>query len=320
MKKLVECVPNFSEGRDQTKIDLIMSTLYQREGVRVVNVESDKDYNRTVVTLIGEPEQIIEAMVPFTNQVISSIDMNFHRGEHARMGAIDVIPFIPLENTTMKDCVEYAHQLAALLSSTFTIPVFLYAEAATSEERILLPNIRKGEFEGMIDKIKLPAWAPDYGKPEIHPTFGAVAIGAREFLVAYNIDILSMDENIAKNISKAIRKSSGGFAHIQAGPVTLENRNHTQVTMNILNYKQNPLYRIFETVIMEAARYHIQVPSAEIVGLIPKRALIDSIHYYQDVNNEEKKKEMSLDEIVIKAIQYLHLRDFTKDKIIENFL
>jgi len=320
MKKLVECVPNFSEGRDQAKIDLIMSTLHQIDGVRVVNVESDKDYNRTVVTLIGDPNSIIKAMVPFTKQVLASIDMNYHHGEHARMGAIDVIPFIPLENTTMKDCIEYANQLGQLLNQTFDIPVFLYAEAARKEDRVLLPNIRKGEFEGMKDKIQLPEWAPDFGKPEIHPTFGAVAVGAREFLVAYNIDIMSMNEEIAKNISKAIRKSSGGFAHIQAGPVTLEARNHTQVTMNILNYKQNPLYRIYETVIMEAARYHCLVPSAEIVGLIPKKALIDSIYYYQDVIGETRTKEMTLDEVVEKAIQFLHLRDFTKDKIIENFL
>lgn len=318
--KLVECVPNFSEGMNLDKINRIISSLEHKEGVRIVNVESDKDYNRTVVTLLGEPEKIIEAMIPFTMAVLEEIDMNEHHGEHPRMGAIDVIPFIPVENVTMKDCVNYANILGEKLSEIFDIPVFLYAEAARKEDRVLLPSIRKGEFEGMKEKIKDPNWTPDFGPARIHPTFGTVAIGAREFLVAYNIDILSEDESIAKNISKAIRKSSGGFAHIQAGPVYLENRHHTQVTMNILNYKQNPIYRIFETVKMEAARYHIDVPSAEIVGLIPKKALTDSIKYYLECDEIEVKTNYSLEEVVKLSQKYLKLRDFSEKKIIESFL
>jgi len=236
------------------------------------------------------------------------------------MGAIDVIPFIPISEVTMKECVEYANITAEKISSKYDIPCFTYAEAAKEEKRILLPNIRKGEFEGMKEKIKLPEWYPDYGKPEIHPTFGVIGVGARDFLIAYNIDILTTDEKKTGNFAKAIRASSGGFQYVQAGPVYLENKGHTQVTMNILNFKKNPIYRIFETVKMEAKRYSMEVPSAEIVGLIPKEALVKSLKYYCDVYNEELPDDISLDDVVKLSEKYLKLRDFTKDKIIEYFL
>jgi glutamate formiminotransferase len=320
MAKIVECVPNFSEGRDKAKIERIVSVFNNLDNVKMINYEADADYNRTVVTLIGEPYSVIESIMKMVEVCLKEIDLNNHTGEHARMGAIDVIPFIPISEVTMKECVEYANITAEKISSKYDIPCFTYAEAAKEEKRVLLPNIRKGEFEGMKEKIKLPEWYPDYGKPEIHPTFGVIGVGARDFLIAYNIDILTTDEKKTGNFAKAIRASSGGFQYVQAGPVYLENKGHTQVTMNILNFKKNPIYRIFETVQMEAKRYSMEVPSAEIVGLIPKEALVKSLKYYCDVYNEELPDDISLDDVVKLSEKYLKLRDFTKDKIIEYFL
>lgn len=318
--KIVECVPNFSEGRDKEKIERIVSVLRNREQVKLINYEADKDYNRTVVTLIGDADKMVDAIMDLVEVVLKEVDLNHHSGEHARMGAVDVIPFIPVSDITMKECVDYANITAQRISERFDIPCFLYAEAAREEKRIALPNIRKGEFEGMKEKIKLPEWMPDYGKPEIHPTFGVIGVGARDFLIAYNIDVLTNDEKKTGNFAKAIRQSSGGFQYVQAGPVFLENRGHTQVTMNILNFKKNPIYRIFETVKMEAKRYHMDVPSAEIVGLIPKEALVKSLEYYYAVDKLEMPKEISLDEVVKMSEKYLKLRDFSKDKIIDYFL
>lgn len=320
MKKIIECVPNFSEGRDLEKIERIVSTLRNVDNLKLVNYEADADYNRTVVTILGEPESLLDAMMNFTRQVLLEIDLNHHQGEHARMGAVDVIPFIPIENVLMSECVGYANEMAKRISEEFNIPVFLYAEAAKKEDRILLPSIRKGEFEGMKEKIKEENWFPDYGKPEIHPTFGVVGIGARQPLVAYNIDLNTEDEKVANHIAKAIRKSSGGFAYIQAGPVYLEKRHHVQVTMNILDFKKNPIYRIFEMVKFEAKRFHTEVTGAEIVGLIPRDALLQSIEYYFAVENRAFSKKMLLDEITVEAIKYLKLRDFDQLKIIESFI
>ncbi|MBU1144384.1 MAG: glutamate formimidoyltransferase [Firmicutes bacterium] len=319
MKKIVECVPNFSEGRDLDKVERIISTFRNKKNVLLVNYEPDADYNRTVVTLLADPDIIIDVLMEFTKKVINEIDLNIHSGEHPRMGAVDVIPFIPIENVTMKECIELANEMGRRISEEFQIPAFLYAEAAKKEDRILLPTIRKGEFEGMKTKIKEDAWAPDYGKSEIHPTFGVVGIGARYPLIAYNIDLKTEDEKIANSIAKAIRKSSGGFAYIQAGPAYLEQKHHVQVTMNILDYKKNPIYRIFEVVKMEASRYHIEVLSAEIVGLLPKDALLKSLQYYFEVNKLSFDKNMSLSEIVSYSIRFLKLRDFNESKIIESF-
>ncbi len=317
MPKIVQCVPNFSEGRDLDKVEKIVSVLKDKEGFNLVSYEPDGDYNRTVVTLLGDPLKIIDAVVEFTGIVLEQIDMNFQSGEHQRMGAVDVIPFIPIEGVTMEECVEYAQIIGKKINDKYDIPVFLYAEAAQKKDRVKLPNIRKGEFEGMKEKIKLERWYPDFGKPEIHPTFGVVGIGGRIPLIAYNIDLDTKDTKVANNIAKAIRFSSGGFRHVQAGPVYLDNRGHVQVTMNILDYKKNPIYRIFETVKMEALRYHVEVTSCELVGLLPRDSLVRSLRYYFKANNLEFDKTMSLDDLTKYAVKYLKFRDFDKFKIIE---
>ncbi len=317
MLRIVQCVPNFSEGRDLNKVEEIVSVLKNKKGFNLVSYEPDKDYNRTVVTLLGDPEAIIDALIPFTDKVLHLIDMNYQTGEHARMGAIDVIPFIPIQGVNMDECIVYANKVAKLINDQFDIPIFMYAEAANKKTRVKLPNIRKGEFEGMKEKIKEEKWSPDYGKPEIHPTFGVIGVGARIPLVAYNIDLDTDNTKRTGAIARAIRFSSGGFRHIQAGPVLLESRGHTQVTMNILNYKKNPLYRVLETVKMEASRYHINVPSCELVGLIPKEALLKTIKYYFQVEGKEFNENMSLEEITKYSIEYIGFRDFDKYKIIE---
>ncbi|MCK7485070.1 MAG: glutamate formimidoyltransferase [Bacillus subtilis] len=272
MNKIVQCVPNISEGRDHAKIQAILAPLMNQPNVKLISAEPDKDYNRTVITLLGDPEAMIEPLLAFFGEAIQAIDMNVHRGEHPRMGAVDVCPFIPISGITIEECVDVANRLAKLVSSKFHLPVFLYAKAAQSPNRVNLPDIRKGEYEGMISKIAEPEWAPDYGEPKTHPTAGVVAIGARIPLVAFNVDLATMDEKIANNIAKAIRQSSGGYQYIQAGPATLVERGHVQVTMNILDYKKNPIYRILETVKMEARRYRVAVPTAEIIGAASRSA------------------------------------------------
>ncbi|MDO9628678.1 MAG: glutamate formimidoyltransferase [Acholeplasmataceae bacterium] len=317
MTKIVQCVPNISEGRDLKKIEYIVNPLKNQEGFKLISAEPDYDYNRTVITLIGDPEKMIVPLINFFQRALEKIDMRTHKGEHPRMGAVDVTPFIPISNITIDECVEYAKSLADHISFMYQIPVFLYAKAATDPSRINLPDIRKGEFEGMKEKIKDPSWKPDYGKPMIHETFGVTAIGARIPLIAYNIDLGTADEKVASAIAKAIRASSGGFQHIQAGPASLQEKGFVQVTMNILDYKKNPIYRILETVKMEAKRYHVEITHSEVVGLIPKEALLDSIKYYQTVLGIPYDKNMSLDQIVKDAIEYLKLRDFDSFKIIE---
>lgn len=316
MTKIVQCVPNISEGIDLDKIERIVAPLKDRPGFKLVSYEPDKDYNRTVITLLGDPSSMIEPLIEFYGVAQKEIDMNTHKGAHPRMGAVDVCPFIPISNIKMDECVQFAEELGEKVSEKLNIPVFLYAEAAKKKDRVLLPNIRKGEYEGMKYKIKEEQWHPDFGKPEIN-TFGAAAIGARMPLIAYNIDLDTNEERHARLIARRIRGSSGGYKYVQAGPALLEERGHMQVTMNILDYEKNDVYRIFETVRMEAKRYQVEILSSEVVGLIPKQTLLRSIRYYLEVDGLEYNKDMSLDELTRLSIKYLKLRDFDKAKIIE---
>lgn len=317
MNKIVQCVPNISEGIDLAKIEYITEPLKNKEGFKCISVEPDKDYNRSVITLLGDPEKMIEPLVEFYGRALEKINMNEHKGEHPRMGAVDVCPFIPIADIKVEACIEYAKILAEKVSSTHNIPVFLYALAAQDESRVQLPHIRKGEYEGMKEKLKDSHWKPDYGQAEVHRTFGVTAIGARIPLIAYNIDLSTDNEKTARAIAKSIRQSSGGFQYVQAGPAFLEERKHTQVTMNILDFKKNPIYRVFETVKMECRRYHVEVTGSEVVGLIPMETLMDTIKYYQAVNQIDFDKDMSFNDVVKYAQEYIGLRDFDVLKIIE---
>ncbi|TVP85211.1 MAG: glutamate formimidoyltransferase [Acholeplasmataceae bacterium] len=317
MTPIVQCVPNLSEGRDLAKIHAITEPLKDQPGFKLISLEPDQDYHRTVITLIGDPMAMQKPLLAFFKKAAELIDMNTHQGEHPRMGAVDVVPFIPIQGITIEDCIDHAETLAKTVAETLDIPVYLYADAAKEPSRTRLPAIRKGEFEGMKDKIKTSDWKPDFGPAAIHPTFGVVAIGARIPLLAYNIDLATDDMKIAKAIARAIRQSTGGFQYVQAGPAFLEDKGHVQVTMNILDFKKNPVYRIFETVKMEAARYQVDVTASEVVGLFPKAALTDSLKYYHGVTGQPFDKDMTLDDVVDASIRYLKLRDFDRLKIIE---
>lgn len=280
VKKIVECVVNYSEGRDMDKIEKIVDPYRKSQDVKLLNYEGDKDYNRVVVTIMGEPEAVKNAVVESIGVATELIDMTKHEGQHSRMGATDVVPFIPIKNMTMEETVELAKETAKIINDKYNIPVFLYEKAASKPIRQNLAKIRKGQFEGMSEKLKDPEWQPDYGDNLIHPTAGVTAVGARMPLVAYNIDLDTQNVEIANKIAKVIRHSSGGFRYIKAGGVEIKERGITQVTMNITDYTKTSVYRVFETVKMEARRYGVNVLGSEIIGLVPMEALIDSASYY----------------------------------------
>ncbi|RIE07488.1 glutamate formimidoyltransferase [Candidatus Cryosericum odellii] len=279
MNKVIECVPNISEGRDTDKIKTIAGVI-ERPGARLLDLSSDPNHNRTVITLAGEPQAVAEAAFDVAKAAIASIDLTHHHGEHPRMGAVDVIPFIPVGGVTMAECCEIAEQVGKRIGQELNVPVYLYAESATVPQRRTLPAIREGEFEGFAEKIKDPAWQPDFGPVERHPTAGCVAVGARNFLIAYNIDLDTSDVTIAKHIAKSMRESSGGLMNVQAKGLFLEDKQRAQVSMNILNFATTPLYRVFELVRMEAARYGVGIVNSELIGLAPAQAFMDVASYY----------------------------------------
>lgn len=289
MNKIVECVVNFSEGRSKEVIDSITS-VFNVEGVKLLNVEADSDYNRVVVTVAGDPQAVKETVVESVVLATRLINMNVHTGQHPRMGATDVVPFIPIKNMTMAECVTLAKEVGELIALHANVPVFLYEAAATAPHRENLADIRKGEYEGMAKKMTDDRWKPDFGPDQPHPTAGVVAVGARMPLIAFNIDLATTDVTIANKIAKAIRNSSGGFRYIKAGGVEVKERGLVQVTMNITDYTKTPIYRVFETVKMEALRYGVTVCGSEIVGLVPMEAIVDSAAYYLRFNNVDKDK------------------------------
>lgn len=279
MDKIIECVPNISEGRRQEVINEVIENL-KKTGAKVLDVSSDPDHNRTVITFVGDRDTVINGAFAVAESAVKLIDLREHKGTHPRMGAVDVIPFIPIKNTTMEECVEISKIVGEKIAKELNVPVYLYAESATKESRKSLPNIRQGEFEGFFEKIKDPEWIPDFGPSEVHPTAGVVAVGAREFLIAYNIYLGTKDVSIAEKIAKSIRESSGGLRYIQAKGMYIEEKGMAQVSMNVLNYKKAPLYRVFEIVKMEAERYGVPVVESELVGLMPMRAALESLAFY----------------------------------------
>jgi glutamate formiminotransferase len=284
--KLVECVPNFSEGRRPEVLDEIVGAMTAVEGARLLDKEMDADHNRAVVTIIGDPESVLEAAFRGIAKARDLIDLTKHHGEHPRMGAADVCPFVPVRGVTMDDCVELARRLGERVGSELEIPVFLYEAAATRPERENLAAVRKGQFEGLRDAIgKDPAREPDFGPTRIHPTAGAMAIGARPFLIAYNINLGTPDVAIAKNIARSIRHSGGGLRHVKAMGFEIKDRGIAQVSINMVDFKGTPLFRVFEMVRSEAARYGVPVVGSEIVGLVPVDALVDCADFYLRLEN-----------------------------------
>ena len=292
MPKLIECIPNFSEGRDQKVIDGLTAVAQSVPGVSLFDVQSDESHNRCVYTLVGSPEGIEEVAFQLAKKAMETIDMTKHEGAHPRMGATDVIPFVPTMDVTVEECVAMSKRVALRIWDELKIPSFLYEDSASSPDRTNLAAVRKGQFEGMPEKLKQPEWAPDYGEREIHPTAGIIAIGARMPLVAFNINLDTDDVEIAKAIAKSIRGSSGGYKYCKALGVKIEERNMAQVTMNMVNYEGTPLYRVYETVRFEAARWGVNIVGTEIVGLTPAKALIDAAEYYLKIENFDCRKQV----------------------------
>ena len=283
--KIVECVPNFSEGRDIENINRIIDAIKSVEGVKVLDTESDKDHNRSVITFIGDPESVEEAAFRGCKKASELIDLNKHKGEHPRMGATDVIPFIPVSDVSMKECVSIAEKLGERIWNELKIPVYLYEEAARTPERKNLADIRKGEFEWLKENIeKRP---PDFGD-RIHPTAGATAVGAREFLIAFNVNLNTNDLSIAKKIAKAVRFKSGGFRYVKALGFEIKEKGIVQVSMNLTNYKKTPIYRVFEAIKSEADRYGVSIIGSELIGLAPMDALLDVADFYLRLENFKK--------------------------------
>lgn len=283
--KIVECVPNFSEGRDLEKIDKIVAPFRAKAGVKLLDYSNDEDHNRLVVTLVGEPQALCDALFEAIGVAIQLIDLTKHQGQHPRMGAVDVVPFIPIKNVSMQEAIDLSNQLAERVSQAYDLPVFMYEKSAVTTQRENLATIRKGEFEGMAEKILLPEWKPDYGPQHRHPTAGTVAIGARMPLVAYNINLSTPNLDIATDIAKKIRFIGGGLRYCKAMGVDLKDRGITQVSINMTDYSKTALYRAFELVRIEARRYGVNIVGSEIVGLVPMEALIDTAAYYLGLEN-----------------------------------
>lgn len=280
MAKIVQCVPNFSEGRNKETLELILDEIRSIDSVKLLDYSMDKDHNRSVVTFIGSPEGVLEAAYQATKKASEVINMTEHHGEHPRMGATDVIPLIPISDITMDECVELSRSLGQRIGSELGISVYLYEKSASSPTRENLAEVRKGQYEGMNEKLKQDGWNPDFGPSELNVKAGVTAIGARMPLVAYNINLATNNLEIAKKIAKAIRAKTGGFTYCKALGIEITERDIVQVSINMVDYTKTPLFRVFDTVEREASRYGVNVLGSEIIGLVPMEALIDAADYY----------------------------------------
>jgi glutamate formiminotransferase len=296
MDKIIECVPNISEAKDHEKVEKIVGCFRNREGVKLLDYSSDLDHNRSVITAAGEPEALKEAVVSMTGEALRLIDLNSHRGAHPRMGAVDVIPFVPIKNVSMEECVALSKDVGKTISEKFGIPVFLYEKSASGAERENLANIRKGEFEGLSEKMKSPDFKPDFGKDTPHKTFGAVAVGARAPLIAFNVNLGTPDIEIAKTIAKKARFISGGLPCVKAMGVYLKEKNIAQVSMNLTDYTKTGIYTAVELIRAEAAKLGVSVIGGELIGLVPLGAVADA------------------------AARYLQLESFSVSRILETKL
>ncbi len=292
-ERLVETVPNVSEGRRQEVIDQLAKAVRSVEGAVLLDVDSDEAHNRTVFTIVGEPQGIQRAALALFEVAVARVDLRDHRGEHPRMGAVDVVPLVPVRGVTMAECVELSRHLGQSIWDRFEVPVYLYEESASCPARRNLAAVRRGEFEGFADKIKQKQWRPDYGELSVHPSAGVCAVGAREFLIAYNVNLGTADLAIAQEIARAVRASSGGFRYVKALGLELAERGIVQVSMNLTNYKKSPIPRVLECIRREAARWGVPVVGSEIVGLVPQAALDEVAEYYMSL--EGFRPEMVLE-------------------------
>lgn len=279
MERIVLMAPNFSEGRDQKIIKQILACFCSRENMRIVRWQGDPDHNRLGINVIGEPDALCDAMLEAIGTALKLIDMRHHKGQHPRMGAVDVIPLTPLRGCTLEDCNEMAHRIGKCAADKYNLPVFLYESSASSPDRVSLAEIRRGEFEGMREKLLNPQWKPDYGPAEIHTTGGVTAVGARDFMIALNINLNTADLSVAKEIAKRVRYSSGGFRNVKAIGVELEKRRQVQVSMDLTDYKKTSVYTVVECVRAQAARYGVSIAGCQ-VGMLTLEMLVEIARDY----------------------------------------
>lgn len=289
-EKLMECVPNFSEGRNRDNIEKIADCFRSKDGVKLLDYTWDSDHNRSVFTLVGEPQPLAEAVIDAVGVAQQLIDLTKHQGEHPRMGATDVVPFIPVNNVTEEEAIALSKYVGEQLWTRYGIPVYLYEKSASQPNRQNLAEIRKGQFEGMVEKMAKPEWKCDFGEDKPHPTAGVTAVGCRPFLVAFNVNLDTSDVSIASKIAKKVRFLGGGLRFVKALGIMLEERNIAQVSMNLTDFTKTPIYSALEMVRMEAKRYGVNVIGTEIIGLVPQQALLDSVEYYLQVENFTSKQ------------------------------
>ena len=280
---IIESIPNISEGRRPEVVNAIAAAIREVPGVRLLDFSSDASHNRSVFTLAGDAAPLKEAILRLFEHTLREVDLRVHEGEHPRLGAVDVVPFVPIEGATMDDCVRLAKEVASEVARRFGVPVYLYEEASANPARKNLEDIRRGEFEGLATKMATEGWAPDFGPSTPHESAGATVIGARMPLIAYNINLNTDRVDVAKKIAAAIRQSSGGFRFVKAAGFKLDDRNLAQVSMNLTNYEKTPIFRVFETVKREAERYGVSILESEIVGLVPAAALHAAAEYYLQI-------------------------------------
>ncbi len=295
MRKLMECVPNFSEGRDELVIKEIIDEVKKVEGILILDYSSDKDHNRTVLTMIGSPEQIKEAAINSARKTAELIDMSKHQGAHPRMGATDVIPFTPVANVSIEECIEISKEVGEIIGS-WGIPVYLYEDSARFPDRKNLADIRRGQYEGFFNKIQEEEWKPDFGPQEMNTKSGCTAVGARIPLVAFNVNLDTSDVEIADKIAKRVRHIGGGLRFVKAIGLKLEERNQVQVSMNLVNYEKTSIYQAYEMIKMEARRYGVTVVGSEVIGTVPMKSLVDAAEYYLQI------EDFSIDQILEKRL------------------
>lgn len=288
-EKIVECVPNFSEGRNGKVIEKIADA-FRVDGVKLLDYSTDVDHNRSVFTVVGEPTELAEAVINAVGVAKDNIDLTKQSGEHPRIGAADVVPFVPIKNVSVEETVELSKFVGQQIATRHGVPVYLYEKSATAANRVNLADIRKGQFEGLSEKMKAEEWKPDFGNSEPHPTAGATVVGCRPFLVAFNVNLDTPDVEIATKMARRVRFINGGLRFVKALGVKLNSRNVAQVTMNLTDYTKTPVYAAFETVRMEARRYGVNVIGTEIIGLIPQQALLDCVEYYLQIENFSSDK------------------------------
>ena len=342
MMKIIECVPNLSEGRNEIALGIIKNSLNGIPNCQILNFEPDHDYNRTVITFAGNESGILEGALAISRAAAQNIDMRNHKGEHPRIGAIDVVPFISVKNTSVEDCIRISEQYAKIIADELNVPVFLYESSARKAERINLSNIRKGEYEGLQEKLKDENWKPDFGPSEFNPELGAIVTGARFFLIAYNINIRNQDVKYSKEISEIIRESGtpkkdregkpikengqivregGRLKNVKGMGVKLEKYDITQVSMNLTNYNITPLHIAYEEVKKEAERLGVKVSGSEIVGLIPLEALLLAGKYYAQGQNmsEDSMVDLAIDKLGLNDIRPFNKKEKIIDYLIKDF-